>query len=142
MLLMLPLSAVISVSEEKQRLANHLKYFRETMNEEGPFTLSISESVLLMPNAFSPNGDGKVSYIMIQGDPENVDAQYRTEFSVKALTDAGVEVEELLKQRGDWDQAKAQQIAQDALNQYGDKIEVIFCNNDAMALGALQAPCS
>ena len=51
----------------------------------------------------------KVSYIMIQGDPENVDAQYRTEFSVKALTDAGVEVEELLKQRGDWDQAKAQQ---------------------------------
>ena len=85
------------------------------------------------------NGDGKVSYIMIQGDPENVDAQYRTEFSVKALTDAGVEVEELLKQRGDWDQAKAQQIAQDALNQYGDKIEFIFCNNDAMALGALQA---
>ena len=68
-----------------------------------------------------------------------VDAQYRTEFSVKALTDAGMEVEELLKQRGDWDQAKAQQIAQDALNQYGDKIEVIFCNNDAMALGALQA---
>ena len=85
------------------------------------------------------NGDGKVSYIMIQGDPENVDAQYRTEFSVKALTDEGMEVEELLKQRGDWDQAKAQQIAQDALNQYGDKIEVIFCNNDAMALGALQA---
>ena len=85
------------------------------------------------------NGDGKVSYIMIQGDPENVDAQYRTEFSVKALTDAGMEVEELLLQRGDWDQAKAQQIAQDALNQYGDKIEVIFCNNDAMALGALQS---
>ena len=85
------------------------------------------------------NGDGKVSYIMIQGDPENVDAQYRTEFSVKALTDEGMEVEELLKQRGDWDQAKAQQIAQDALTQYGDKIEVIFCNNDAMALGALQA---
>ena len=30
----------------------------ETTNEESPFTLSISESVLLMPNAFSPNGDG------------------------------------------------------------------------------------
>ena len=85
------------------------------------------------------NGDGVVSYIMIQGDPENVDAQYRTEFSVKALTDAGMEVEELLIQRGDWDQAKAQQIAQDALTQFGDQIEVVFCNNDAMALGALQA---
>ena len=97
------------------------------------------EEILETANKGDINGDGKVSYIMIQGDPENVDAQYRTEFSVKALTDAGVEVEELLKQRGDWDQAKAQQIAQDALNQYGDKIEVIFCNNDAMALGALQA---
>ena len=84
-------------------------------------------------------GDGKVSYILVQGDPENVDAQYRTEFSVKALTDAGLEVEELLLQRGDWDQAKGQQIVQDALTQFGDKIEVVFCNNDAMALGALQA---
>ena len=93
------------------------------------------EEILETANKGDINGDGKVSYIMIQGDPENVDAQYRTEFSVKALTDAGMEVEELLKQR----QARAQQIAQDALNQYGDKIEVIFCNNDAMALGALQA---
>ena len=97
------------------------------------------EEILETANKGDINSDGKVSYIMIQGDPENVDAQYRTEFSVKALTDAGMEVEELLKQRGDWDQARAQQIAQDALNQYGDKIEVIFCNNDAMALGALQA---
>ena len=72
------------------------------------------------------NGDGKVSYIMVQGDPENVDAQYRTEYSIKALTDAGVEVEELLLQRGDWDQAKGQQIVQDALTQFGDKIEVVF----------------
>ena len=97
------------------------------------------EEIAELENKGDADGDGVVRYIMVQGDPENVDAQYRTEFSVKALTDAGMEVEELLKQRGDWDQAKAQQIAQDALNQYGDKIEVIFCNNDAMALGALQA---
>lgn len=97
------------------------------------------EEILETSNKGDINGDGVISYIMIQGDPENVDAQFRTEFSVKALTDAGMQVKELLKQRGDWDQAKAQQIAQDALTQYGDQIEVIFCNNDAMALGALQA---
>ncbi len=97
------------------------------------------EEIFETSNKGDINGDGVVSYIMIQGDPENVDAQYRTEFSVKALTDSGMQVKELLKQRGDWDQAKAQQIAQDALTQYGDQIEVIFCNNDAMALGALQA---
>ena len=97
------------------------------------------ELILETANKGDINGDGKVSYIMVQGDPENVDAQYRTEFSVKALTDAGVEVEELLLQRGDWDQAKGQQIVQDALTQFGDAVEVVFCNNDAMALGALQA---
>ena len=97
------------------------------------------EEIVETPNSGDINGDGKVSYIMVQGDPENVDAQYRTEFSVKALTDAGIEVEELLLQRGDWDQAKGQQIVQDALTQFGDDVEVVFCNNDAMALGALQA---
>ena len=97
------------------------------------------EEILETENNGDINGDGKVSYIMVQGDPENIDAQYRTEYSIKALTDAGVEVDELLLQRGDWDQAKGQQIVQDALTQYGDDVEVVFCNNDAMALGALQA---
>ena len=97
------------------------------------------ELILDTPNKGDINGDGKVSYIMIQGDPENVDAQYRTEFSVKALTDAGIEVEELNLTRGDWDRNRGQEIAANDLAQFGDQIEVIFCNNDDMAIGALQA---
>ncbi|MBQ2688601.1 MAG: substrate-binding domain-containing protein, partial [Solobacterium sp.] len=79
------------------------------------------------------------SYIMIEGDPENVDAQYRTEFSIKALTDAGYEVECLADQVGNWKQENGQTICANALAQYGDDIEVVFCNNDAMALGAYAA---
>ncbi|MDF2539877.1 MAG: periplasmic binding protein/LacI transcriptional regulator [Herbinix sp.] len=97
------------------------------------------EIVYDLPNNGDVNGDGKVSYVMVMGDPENVDAQYRTEFSVKALTDKGVAVEELVKQRGDWDQAKGQEITAAALTQFGNGIDVVFCNNDAMALGAHQA---
>ncbi len=97
------------------------------------------EEIAETANKGDINGDGKVSYIMIHGDPENIDAQYRTEFSVKALQDAGMEREELLLQRGDWDQAKGQQITQDALTQFGEQVEVVFCNKDSMALGALQA---
>ena len=85
------------------------------------------------------NGDGVVKYIMIQGDPENIDAQYRTEYSVKKLEDEGVKVEQLDLQRGDWDRNKGQEIAQNDLAKYGDDIEVVFCNNDDMAIGALQA---
>lgn len=97
------------------------------------------EIIVDLENKGDINGDGKVSYVMVIGDPENVDAQYRTEYSIKALKDAGIEVEELVAQRGDWDQAKGQEIVAAALTQYGDSIEVVFCNNDAMALGARQA---
>jgi len=85
------------------------------------------------------NGNGTVDYIMIEGDPENVDAEYRTEYSVKALKDAGLAVNEVDDQVGMWDQTKAQELVATALQQHGDDIEVVFCNNDAMAMGALQS---
>ena len=97
------------------------------------------EIVLALPNKGDINGDGVVSYVMVVGDPENPDAQYRTEYSIKALTDAGVQVKELVKNVGNWDQTKGQEIVAAALTQYGDQIEVVFCNNDGMALGAAAA---
>ena len=97
------------------------------------------EIVLALPDKGDINGDGVVSYVMVVGDPENPDAQYRTEYSIKALTDAGVKVKELVKNVGNWDQTKGQEIVAAALTQYGDQIEVVFCNNDGMALGAAAA---
>ena len=97
------------------------------------------ELILETENKGDINGDGKISCIMIQGDPENIDAKLRTEYSVKALTDAGMTVEQLDLQRGDWDRNKGQEIAQNDLAKFGDQIEVVFCNNDDMAIGALQA---
>ena len=97
------------------------------------------EMVAELENHGDINGDGKISYIMIEGDPENVDAQYRTEFSIKALTDAGYEVECLDDQVGNWDQTKGQELCANALTNFGDAIEVVFCNNDGMALGAATA---
>ena len=92
-----------------------------------------------VPNHGDLNGDGKVSYIMIMGDPENTDAQFRTEFSIKYLVDNGVTVEELFKQTGNWDQAQGQELVGNALATFGDQIEVVFCNNDGMALGAYES---
>ncbi len=97
------------------------------------------EIVLALDDKGDINGNGQVDYVMIIGDPENPDAQYRTEFSIKALTDAGVKVNKLVDNVGNWDQTKGQEIAQAALAQFGDEIDVIFCNNDGMALGAAAA---
>lgn len=97
------------------------------------------EIVAELENHGDMNGDGVVSYVMVQGDPENIDAQYRTEYSIKALNDAGITNECLVSNVGNWDQNKGQEITAAALAQYGDEIDVVFCNNDAMALGAATA---
>ena len=98
------------------------------------------EEIVETANKGDINGDGKVSYIMVQGDPENVDAQYRTEFSVKALTDAGLEVEELLLQRGDWDQAQGPADRSGCFNpDSATRSRLFSVTTMHMALGALQA---
>lgn len=98
------------------------------------------ELIADLPNKGDLNGDGVLQYVMVVGDPENVDAKYRTEFSISQYQEVSkLTVEKLDEQRGDWDQAKGQEIVANALTQYGDKIEAVFCNNDAMALGAAQA---
>ncbi|SDB19210.1 substrate-binding domain-containing protein [Butyrivibrio sp. INlla16] len=84
------------------------------------------------------NKNGKVDYIMIQGDPENIDAQYRTDFSIKALQDAGMDVNCLTSGVGNWDKQQAKNLVADALEAHPET-EVVFCNNDAMALGALES---
>ena len=97
------------------------------------------EIVLELPDQGDIDGDGVIRYVMIVGDPENIDAQFRTEFSIKALKDEGKEVECLVEQVGNWATDQGQTIAANAITAHGDKIDVIFCNNDGMALGAYAA---
>ena len=127
-----------TLDEAYEGILNNAKvcYVGADARQSGTFQ---GEMVAELDNHGDINGDGKISYIMIEGDPENIDAQYRTEFSVKALTDAGYEVECLDDQVGNWDQTKGQELCANALTAYGDKIEVVFCNNDAMAMGAATA---
>jgi len=85
------------------------------------------------------NKDGKLQYVMLIGDPSNTDAKYRTEFSVKAVTAAGIKVESLAEDTAMWNRGDAQNKMQAWLAKFGDKIEVVFANNDDMALGAIEA---
>lgn len=123
-------------SEEDLATYDKACYVGADARQSGTFQ---GEIIANLENKGDYNGNGTVDYVMIMGDPENVDAQYRTEFSIKALTDAGLKVNKLFEQRGDWDQSKGQELANTALTQHGKEVDVIFCNNDAMALGAAQA---
>ena len=123
-------------SADDMALSENICYIGADTRQSGTYQ---GEIIAETENKGDWNGNGVVDYVMIMGDPENPDAKYRTEFSIKALEDAGLTVNKLFEQRGDWDQTKGQELAATALSQYGNDVDVIFCNNDAMALGAYQA---
>ena len=117
--------------------AGKITYVGADARQSGKFQ---GEIIADLENKGDINGDGVLSYLMVVGDPENVDAKFRTEFSVSQYIEtSGLEVKELHSERGDWKQERGQEIVAAALAQFGDELEVIFCNNDGMALGAIQA---
>lgn len=85
------------------------------------------------------NGDGKIQYVLLKGEPGHPDAEARTTFAVETIKENGIEVEELELQTGMWDSGKGRELMDAWLAKHGDNIELVIANNDAMALGAIQA---
>lgn len=85
------------------------------------------------------NGDGVLQYVMLMGQEIHQDAALRTEFSIKKIEASGIKVEKLFQERGNWDRVLGQEKTAAAIAQFGDKIEIVFGNNDDMALGAIEA---
>ncbi len=85
------------------------------------------------------NRDGVIQYVVLEGEAGHQDTIIRTEASVKALTDAGIQVEKLGYGIANWNRAEAQNRMKQLYAAYGDEIELVLCNNDDMALGAIDA---
>lgn len=85
------------------------------------------------------NGDGILQYVIIQGEPGHSDTPLRTNAVEKVIKDSGIKVEQLEKQPANWQTAKAKELMETWIGKYGDKIELVCTNNDAMALGAVEA---
>lgn len=97
------------------------------------------EIILEAPDKGDRNKDGVVSYVTIKGEESSEAARYRSEYSIKALRDSGVKTKELFVGNGNWNRDEGKKLAAEALTTYGSEIDVIFCNNDEMANGALEA---
>jgi methyl-galactoside transport system substrate-binding protein len=85
------------------------------------------------------NKDGVMQYVMLKGEPGHQDAELRTQYSIKAIEDAGIKVEKIAEDTAMWDRVKGQEKMQAWLASKGAKIEVVLANNDDMALGAIEA---
>ena len=85
------------------------------------------------------NNDGILQYVMLKGEPGHQDTELRTEYSIRALREAGIEVEELASADAYWDRPRAVQEMDKFIDLFGDRIEAVICNNDDMALGVIES---
>ncbi|MBE6702446.1 MAG: galactose ABC transporter substrate-binding protein [Ruminococcaceae bacterium] len=103
------------------------------------------------------NNDGVISYILFKGEEGNNEAIYRTKYSVEKANEmllaAGKPALRFydpanqngyhVDQNGQWSSAAANNYMNTALASYnaanGNMIELVICNNDSMAEGAISA---
>jgi len=89
--------------------------------------------------AIDKNNDNILQYIMIHGPINNPPAIARTKYSIQALNDAGIKTQQLSLNFCNWNQECAREAIESLYLNYDNKIEAIIANNDAMAIGAIEA---
>ena len=103
------------------------------------------------------NGDGTISYVMFKGQNANPEAEYRTQYAVEycdaaleaackpALTfyDANNADKFLVDRNGTWSAQASNEYMTTILSEYteanNNMVELVICNNDGMAEGAITA---
>ncbi len=86
------------------------------------------------------NGDGVLQLVVLQGEIGQQDVVLRTQAYEETLSAQGIEYEILAMDTANWDQAQALDKMNAWITAYGiDGIEGVLCNNDSMAMGAVQA---
>lgn len=91
------------------------------------------------PSAVDFNGDGKVNYVLLEGETSHQDSLIRTEWSIQTLVDGGVPLEKLTGGIANWERSQASAMMEQWLAQFPGEIELVISNNDDMALGAIDA---
>lgn len=85
------------------------------------------------------NGDGLVSYAVIRGVKGDSEADLTTQYCCEAMEKGRMESRLLEICVSDGSKDSGREEARKLLNKFGKDVEVLFCNADALALGAVQA---
>lgn len=90
-------------------------------------------------NAIDTNMDNIMQYVILQGGVRSTATNDRTKYSIMTIEDAGIKLEQLASEFGNWDEDLAMAKMEGLFLKYGKRIEVVIANNDVMAIGAVKA---
>ncbi len=128
------------VSEDLEIWEEHTYYVGSNSVQAGELAGKIvAQAYFEDPLDVDKNNDGKLQYVMIEGEESHQDAMIRTEYSVKSILNAGINVDKLASGSASWMRSPAYELMLNWISEYGRDIEVVISNNDEMAIGALEA---
>ena len=116
-----------------------LYYVGSKASESGQIQGQLATAAIKANKKIDRNHDGKIQYIVLEGEVGHQDAIIRTDSAVDTLIANGIELEKLSYQTADWNRAQAENKMTQMINRYGNDIELVLANNDEMALGAIEA---
>ena len=92
------------------------------------------------PSKIDLNGDGVVQFVEFEGEPNNAEAIARSQYSQETAEALGVPMEDVVGEWvvANWDSAQAQE-KMGATWSAHPEIELVFANNDDMAIGVIAA---
>ena len=116
-----------------------LYYVGAKAEESGTMQGEMAAEAIKANPQVARNKDGKIQYVVLEGEPGHQDTIIRTENAVEALKAGGIELEKLSYGLANWNRAQAENRMSQMISQYQTKIELVLANNDEMALGAMDA---
>lgn len=85
------------------------------------------------------NDDGKIDYVLLEGEASHQDSLIRTKWTVKTLQDEAIPINKIAGGVANWDTSQATALMEKWLEEYAGEIELVISNNDSMAMGAIEA---
>ncbi|MCL2165955.1 MAG: galactose ABC transporter substrate-binding protein [Clostridiales bacterium] len=86
---------------------------------------------------YDKNGDNVVQAVILKGEQGHQDAEKRTDNCVSRLKALGFSVDVLAVESANWRRQEAYEAMDRLYTLFGERIELVFANNDDMALGAI-----
>ena len=118
---------------------NQLYYVGCEAKQSGEMQVEIAADYIKNHPEVDRNQDGRIQYILLEGEAGHQDAISRTDSSVKTLIEQGINLEKLSYLFADWNRGQAENRMNQIISQYGTEVEMVISNNDEMALGAIEA---
>ena len=116
-----------------------LYYVGADAKQSGKLQGELAVEMIEENSQIDKNKDGKIQYVVLEGEMGHQDAIIRTENAVNTLKENGIEVEKLSCKIANWNRAQAQNRMEQIIGEHQSKIELVLSNNDDMALGAVDA---